>query len=215
MVSETAMQIDLFHDTACPWCRIGKRHLQLALAQWDGEPVQVRYRTFFLNERIPAAGEDFKPYMNAKVGGRIPLEQMFAGPGQAGERVGLRFDFEAITRAPNTLLSHRLIALAPDGHKEAVIDAVYAAYFEQGRDIGDLEVLVDIAGAAGLDRAALRDLLVSDAAKEQVLADAQWAQQAGISGVPFFIVNNKYAWSGAQPPDAILQMLRQIDGSNS
>jgi predicted DsbA family dithiol-disulfide isomerase len=212
---ETSMQIDLFHDTACPWCRIGKRHLQLALAQWDGEPVQVRYRTFFLNERIPAAGEDFKPYMNAKVGGRVPLEQMFAGPRQAGERVGLRFDFEAITRAPNTLLSHRLISLAPAGAREAVIDAVYAAYFEQGRDIGDLEVLVDLAGAAGLDRDAMRGLLQSDAAREQVQADAAWAQQAGISGVPFFIVNNKYAWSGAQPPDAILQMLRQIDGRQS
>lgn len=208
------MQIDLFHDTACPWCRIGKRHLQLALAQWDGEPVSVRYRTFFLNERIPAAGAEFKPYMNAKVGGRIPLEQMFAGPSQAGERAGLRFDFEAITRAPNTLLSHRLIALAPDSHKEAVIDAVYAAYFEQGRDIGDLEVLVDIAGAAGLERADLRDLLRSDAATEQVQADARWAQQAGISGVPFFIVNERYAWSGAQPPEAILQTLRQIDGTS-
>ena len=204
------MQIDLFHDTACPWCRIGKRHLQLALAQWDGEPVQVRYRTFFLNERIPPAGEDFRPYMQAKVGGRVPLEQLFAGPRQAGERVGLRFDFKAISRAPNTLLSHRLIALAPDSHKEAVLDAVYAAYFEQGRDIGDLEVLVDIAGAAGMERAAMRDLLHSDAAQEQVQADAAWAQQSGISGVPFFIVDNKYAWSGAQPPEAMLQMLRQI-----
>ncbi len=204
------MQIDLFHDTACPWCRIGKRHLQLALAQWDGEPVQVRYRTFFLNERIPAAGEDFKPYMTAKAGGRVPLEQMFAGPSQAGERVGLRFDFEAISRAPNTLLSHRLIALTPDSHKEAVIDAIYAAYFEQGRDIGDLAVLVDIAGAAGLDQDSMRTLLQSDAAQEQALADARWAQQAGISGVPYFIVDNKYAWNGAQPPEAILQMLRQI-----
>jgi predicted DsbA family dithiol-disulfide isomerase len=209
------MQVDLFHDTACPWCRIGKRHLQLALAQWDGEPVQVRYRTFFLNERIPPAGEDFKPYMNAKVGGRVPLEQMFAGPRQAGERVGLRFDFEAITRAPNTLLSHRLIALTPDSAREAVIDAVYAAYFEHGRDIGDLEVLAEIAGEVGLDRDAMRESLLTDAAQEQVLTDAQWAQQAGISGVPFFIVNNKYAWSGAQPPDAILQMLRQIDGRSS
>ncbi len=209
------MQIDLFHDTACPWCRIGKRHLQLALAQWQGKPVQVRYRTFFLNERIPAAGEDFRPYMNAKVGGRIPLEQMFAGPGQAGERVGLRFDFEAITRAPNTLLSHRLIALAPDSHKEAVIDAVYAAYFEQGRDIGDLDVLVELAAAVGLDGNAMRTLLLSNAGQEQALADARWARQAGISGVPFFIVNERYAWSGAQPPEAILQMLRQIDGTNN
>jgi predicted DsbA family dithiol-disulfide isomerase len=209
------MQIDLFHDTACPWCRIGKRHLQLALAQWDGEPIEVRYRAFFLNERIPATGEDFRPYMAAKTGGRIPLEQLFAGPRQAGERVGLRFDFEAISRAPNTLLSHRLIALAPDSQKEAVIDAVYAAYFEQGRDIGDMETLVDIAGAAGLERAAMRELLLSDAGQEQALADALWAQRAGISGVPFFIVDDKYAWSGAQPPEAILQTLKQIDGSNS
>jgi predicted DsbA family dithiol-disulfide isomerase len=209
------MQIDLFHDTACPWCRIGKRHLQLALAQWKGEPVSVRYRTFFLNERIPAAGEDFTPYMNAKVGGRVPLEQMFDGPRRAGERVGLRFDFEAISRAPNTLLSHRLIALTPSSQKEAVIDAVYAAYFEQGRDIGDLGVLVDIAGEAGLDRDALSKSLLTDAAQEQVLADARWAQQAGISGVPFFIVNHQYAWSGAQPPEAILQMLKQIEGERS
>jgi predicted DsbA family dithiol-disulfide isomerase len=207
------MQIDLFHDTACPWCRIGKRHLQLALGQWDGQPIEVRYRTFFLNERIPPAGEDFKPYMNAKVGGRIPLEQIFAGPRQAGERVGLRFDFETITRAPNTLLSHRLIALAPHDQQEAVLDAVYAAYFEQGRDIGDLDVLVDVAGAVGLDREAMRALLLSDAGQEQALADARWAQGAGISGVPFFIVDSKYAWSGAQPPDAIVQMLRQIDGT--
>ncbi len=209
------MQIDLFHDTACPWCRIGKRHLQLALAQWDSEPAQVRYRTFFLNERIPAAGEDFKPYMQAKVGGRVPLEQMFAGPRQAGERVGLRFDFEAITRAPNTLLSHRLIALAPDSARKAVIDAVYAAYFEHGRDIGNLDVLLDVAAAAGLDRDALRELLLGDAATEQVHADARWAQQAGIRGVPFFIVDGKYAWSGAQPPDAIIQMLRQIDAGRA
>lgn len=204
------MQIDLFQDTICPWCRIGKRHLQLALAQWEGEPVQVRYRTFFLNASTPLAGEDFRSTMQVKTGGRIPLEQMFAGPRQAGERVGLRFDFEAITRAPNTLLSHRLIALTPDSDKEAVIDAVYTAYFELGRDIGDLDVLVDIAGAVGLDSAAVRDLLLSDAATEQVRADARWAQQAGISGVPFFIVNERYAWSGAQPPEAIIQMLSQI-----
>ncbi|MBE2233676.1 MAG: DsbA family protein, partial [Anaerolinea sp.] len=107
------MQIDLFYDTTCPWCYIGKRHLQLALAQWEGEPVTVRYRTFFLNERIPAAGEDFRAYMQAKIGAQTPLEQLFTGPRQAGERVGLHLDFDAITRSPNTLLSHRLIALAP------------------------------------------------------------------------------------------------------
>ncbi|MEI2691134.1 MAG: DsbA family oxidoreductase [Anaerolineae bacterium] len=209
------MQIDLFQDTVCPWCRIGKRHLQLALAQWDGAPVQVRYRAFFLNERIPPGGEDFRSTMQAKIGNRASLDQLFAGPRQAGARVGLHFDFDAITRTPNTLLSHRLIALAPDSAKEAVIDAIYAAYFEQGRDIGDLEVLLEVAEAAGLDRDALRDLLLSDAATEQVLADVRWAQEAGISGVPFYIVDHKYAWSGAQPPEAIVQMLKQIEAKQS
>lgn len=209
------MQIDLFYDTTCPWCCIGKRHLQLALAQWEGAPATVRYRTFFLNEHLPAAGEDFRAYMQAKVGAHMPLEQLFAGPRQAGQRVGLHFDFDAITRSPNTLLSHRLIALAPDDAREAVIDAVYAAYFEQGRDIGDLETLAEVAGAAGLDREAMRALLQGDAAREQVQAEARWAQEAGISGVPFFIVDNRYAWSGAQPPEAIVQMLRQIEASQT
>ncbi len=204
------MHIDLFYDTTCPWCYIGKRHLQLALAQWDGTPISVRYRSFFLNERIPAAGEDFRSYMQAKVGG-APLEQLFAGPRQAGLRVGLHLDFAAITRAPNSLLSHRLIALTPASQQEAVIDAVYAAYFEQGRDIGNLEVLADIAGEASLDRSAMHASLLTNAAQEQVLADARWAQQNGISGVPFYIVDERYAWSGAQPPEAIVQMLTRID----
>lgn len=128
------MQIDLCYDTTCPWCCIGKRHLQLALA--------------------------------------------------------------------------------PDSAREAVIDAVYAAYFEQGRDIGDLEVLVDLAGAAGLERDALHALLQGDAAQEQVQSEARWAQQAGVSGVPFYIVDSQYAWSGAQPPEAILQMLSQIEAKH-
>lgn len=208
------MQIDLFYDTTCPWCCIGKRHLQLALAQWKGAPITVRYRSFFLNEHIPTAGQDFRATMQAKIGPQRSLEQLFAGPRQAGERVGLHFDFDAITRSPNTLLSHRLIALAPDSAREAVIDAVYAAYFEQGRDIGDLDVLVDLAGAAGLERDAMRALLQGDAAQDQVQSEARWAQQVGISGVPFYIVDSQYAWSGAQPPEAILQMLSQIEAKH-
>ena len=95
-----------------------------------------------------------------------------------------------------------------------MIDAVYAAYFEQGRDIGDLDVLVDLAGAAGLERDALRALLQGDAAQDQVQSEARWAQQVGISGVPFYIVDSQYAWSGAQPPEAILQMLSQIEAKH-
>jgi predicted DsbA family dithiol-disulfide isomerase len=202
------MNIDVFHDTACPWCRIGKRHLALTLQQWDGEPATVQYRTFFLNEGIPPEGYDFRSYMLAKSNHRVPLEQFFDGPRQAGAAVGLTFNFEQITRAPNTLLSHRLIALAPDGQRDAIVDTIYTAYFEQGLDIGDLDVLAHIAAAHGLDADTIGEQLRGDAARDQVIAEAHWAQQHGISGVPFFIIDNRYALSGAQPPQVILRALQ-------
>jgi predicted DsbA family dithiol-disulfide isomerase len=203
------MRIDVFHDTACPWCRVGKQHLKMALEKWDGEPVEVYYHTFFLNADIPKEGYDFKEYMFAKGGGRVPLEQWFDAPRQMGERVGVKFNFETITRAPNTLLSHRLIALTPESKKEAMIDALYAAYFEHGQDIGDLEMLVKIAGDVGLDMEDIRTRLQSDEGEREVLAEAQEAHRLGINGVPFFVVNNLYAFSGAQPPEVFLQAMKQ------
>lgn len=204
------IKIDLFHDTACPWCRIGKQHLKLALAQWDGPPVNVHYRTFFLNETIPPEGYEFHSFMKTKGGGRIPLEGFFAAPRQMGADAGLNFNFEAIEKAPNTTLSHRLIALTPENKKDAVIDDVYDAYFQQGRDIGALDVLLDIARAAGLDAEAMKIHLQDGMAMEQVIADNQWARMQGINGVPFFIFNDKYAFSGAQPPEIILQVLSRV-----
>ncbi|MEO0564647.1 MAG: DsbA family oxidoreductase [Chloroflexota bacterium] len=204
------MQIDVYHDTACPWCRIGKAHLQQALEQWDGEPVEVRYHTFFLNASIPPEGYNFREYMTAKGGGQVPMEGWFDRPREMGAQVGVTFNFEKIEHAPNTLLSHRLIALAPEDQREAVIDAVYAAYFEGGRNIGDLEVLVEIASSQGMDADEVRARLETDEAEQQVLADAARGQQLGVTGVPFFVFENRYGFSGAQPPAVILQMMQQI-----
>ncbi|MDX1993424.1 MAG: DsbA family oxidoreductase [bacterium] len=203
------MRIDVFHDTACPWCRVGKANLKRALAQWDGDPVTVEYHTFFLNADIPAEGYDFRAYMTAKGGGQVPLEQWFAAPREAGRRAGITFNFETITRAPNTLLSHRLIALTPEPHREAMIDALYAAYFEHGRDIGDLDVLVETAVAVGLEGEDIRQQLLSDAKEAEVLGEAEQAHRLGITGVPFFVFNNTYAFSGAQPPEIFLRAMRQ------
>ncbi len=204
------MQIDIFQDTVCPWCRIGKKNLTEALKQWGAEDVTIRYRTFFLNDSLPPEGADFRQYMVAKGAGAIPLEQFFDGPRQAGARVGLTFNFETITQAPNTLLSHRLIALTPDDQKEPMIDAIYKAYFEDGRDIGKLDVLLEIAAELGLDRNATEEKLRSDAVEQDVLADVEWARQAGITGVPFFVFNDKYAMSGAQPVEAMLRTLNKV-----
>jgi len=204
------LQIDVFHDTVCPWCRIGKRHLQLALATWDGEPPTVRFRSFFLNPDVPPEGYDFGPYMLAKGGGRMELEDFFEGPRRMGAAAGLTFNFEAIEKAPNSLLSHRLIALAPADRQATLLDALYAAYFEFGRDIGDLATLIDIAAAAGLDPGTVGAQLATDAATDQVLGDVAYARQVGIRGVPYFIFNDKYAFSGAQPPATIVRVMRQV-----
>jgi predicted DsbA family dithiol-disulfide isomerase len=209
------MKIDVFQDSVCPWCRIGKRHLKLALERWQGEPVQVRYRPFFLDPRIPAEGVDFRAHMSAKGGGRIPLEQFFDAPRRQGAMVGLTFNFERIIRAPNSLLSHRLIALVPNDQREVLLDAVYAAYFEHGQDIGDLDTLVGVAAAHGLDAEHIRAQLQGDAGLDEALADAEWAQRAGIGGVPFFIINDQYGFSGAQSPEAILRALEQVAELNA
>ncbi|MBP6786011.1 MAG: DsbA family oxidoreductase [Candidatus Promineofilum sp.] len=204
------IQIDVFSDTVCPWCRIGKRHLELALADWEGEPVTVRFRSFFLDPTTPAEGRDFKANMLAKGGGRRSLEDFFGAPRERGAAVGLTFDFDAIEKSPNTMLSHRLVYLTPEERRGEVLDAIYTAYFEDGRDIGDIDVLIDVAQSCGLDGMAMREALAGDAAEADVLADLDFARQAGISGVPFFIFNNKYAFSGAQPPDMIRRVLAQV-----
>ena len=205
------MHIQVFSDIVCPWCRIGKRHLELALADWaaeSAEPVSVAYRSFFLDPTIPPEGRDFRAHMSAKGGGRVPLEQFFSAPRERGAAAGLTFNFEQIEKAPNTLLAHRLVYLAPPAERGALLDALYSAYFEFGRDVGDADTLAEIAAAAGRPAAA-EALLNSDAGTADVLADVAFARQAGISGVPFFIINDRLAFSGAQPPATILRVLRQ------
>jgi predicted DsbA family dithiol-disulfide isomerase len=204
------MHIDVYHDTVCPWCRVGERNLHLALEQWTGEPVTVAYKTFFLNPDVPESGYDFREYMLAKGGGRIPLEGFFAGPREAGKLIGLTFNFEAISKAPNTIRSHELILLTPEAEREAMIRALYEAYFEHGRDIGDLDVLVAIAEAQGLDPEATRASLLAGEQREAVMAEASHAYQLGITGVPFFLIEGKYGFSGAQPPDTILNVLHKV-----
>lgn len=210
------MFINVYHDTVCPFCRIGKRNLEIALARWQGEPVEVSYRSFFLNSNVPPEGVDYEPYMREKVGGGTKdLATLYEGPVRMGEAVGLRFNFEAIGKMPNTMLSHRLIAMAPESRRPAVVNAIYDAYFEQGRDIGDLDVLVDIAAANGMDAAVTRRRLESDEAQVTVEADFDFAKQVGISGVPFFIINGKYAFSGARPPELILEVLNRVVAESS
>lgn len=171
--------------------------------------VEVAYRAFFLNPAIPPEGYPFAEYLQAKGGGKIPLEQFFEGPRRMGREAGLVFNFERIHRAPNSLLSHQLIQLAPAERREGVIDAIYSAYFELGLDIGDLDTLAELGGNHGLDPAETRTRLASGEGRAEVEKEARRAAQLGIGGVPFFLIDAKYGFSGAQPPEVIANILRR------
>jgi predicted DsbA family dithiol-disulfide isomerase len=203
------MTIDVFHDTVCPWCRIGKAHLKNALSQWEGEEPEVAYHAFFLNPDIPEEGYDFSEYMRAKGGGQVPLEQWFDAPRRMGREAGLTFNFESITRAPNSTRSHELIALTPEEHREEMIDALYTAYFEHGRDIGSLDVLLEIAEEQGLDPDRVTAELENRTMRERIHAEYRAAGRIGVTGVPFFVINRRLAFSGAQKPETVLEVLRE------
>jgi len=203
------MKIDVYHDTVCPWCRIGKAYLKQALEQWSGEDVEVEYHTFFLNPSIPPEGYDFKEYMTEKGGGKMDMEDWFARPREMGKEVGLTFNFKQIEKAPNSTLSHQLILLAPEDKREAIIDATYDAYFEHGKDIGDIDVLLEIADEHGLDVDTTRDQLEMNAKHFDVMEDVKRAHQIGVRGVPFFVVNERLAFSGAHPPETIIEVMEE------
>lgn len=202
------MQVDVFQDTVCPWCRVGKKHLADALAQWDGEPVEVRFRPFLLHPAMPVHGRDFREHMTA-IKGDANIAPMLQRVCDAGEACEVAFNWDKVQRAPNTLPSHCLIAIAPDEHQADVVEAIHAAYFEQGRDIGDPDVLLDIADEQnlGFDRAELAEALADETLRARIAGEADWARRQGITGVPFFVINQTYALSGAQPAETLLRAI--------
>jgi predicted DsbA family dithiol-disulfide isomerase len=205
------MIIDIFQDTVCPWCRIGKKNLTDALDKWTGEDVEIRYRSFQLDPSTPLEGKPYKENMKSKFGDNPErLQGMLQQVTSAGAAVGVNFDFSRVERSPNTLKSHQLIVLAPEDKKQDVVDAIYQAYFEEGRDIGNVEVLLEIATEAGIDAESLAERLRAKDGLEQVEDDLEFASKVGITGVPFFIINDKYALTGAQPSSTILQALEQV-----
>ncbi|MCD1260652.1 DsbA family oxidoreductase [Paenibacillus athensensis] len=205
------MIIEVFQDTICPWCRIGKKQLEDALASWSGEPVTLRSRAFLLDPGTPEEGRPFRESLMDKFGhNAIQLEAMFAQVAEAGAAAGLTFDFGRVTRSPNTQRSHQLLALTPPELQSAVTTAVYTAHFEEGRDIGALATLLDIAEACGMEREPLATRMAAGEGMAQVEADLQLAREARISGVPFFIINGKFSLHGAQPKEAWLRALDYI-----
>lgn len=209
-----AITLDIISDVVCPWCFVGKRQLDKALAQF-GQPVAIRWLPFFLNPDTPPEGEPYQPFLEKKFGSREAVEALWARVSQAGASAGANFAFEKIELRANTLAAHRLIHRFQQqaGNTAALVEHLFAAAFSEGRFIGDPAVLADVAAECGADRDATLAYLQSDEDTAEVLAQATHIRQQGIDGVPFFIFNGKLALSGAQPPEGLLEALRQASSA--
>lgn len=204
------MEIEIYADVVCPWCWIGKRRLEQALASYDGE-VTVRYRPFQLDPTPVTEPKPLVEALGAKFGGRERAESMVAQVSQVGASVGLDMRFDRAVAA-NTFEAHRLIRFATErGRATEMIDALYRAHFSDGVDVGSTDALVKLASGVGLDETEVRDHLESNAGRREVAADLAAAHELGVTSVPTFVLAGKYAVTGAQEPETLLAALREVE----
>lgn len=207
MAEPAVGMIDIISDVVCPWCYIGKRRIEQAIQRrGDAARPRLHWLPFQLNPDLPLEGVDRRAYLEAKFGGPQQAAEIYARVRAAGAEVGIAFEFERIERQPNTILAHRLIAWAQQQRSaEPLVERLFGAYFLEGRFIGALEVLVQIADEAGLDARAAEAFLASDDGVQEVrAADTLWRER-GISGVPLFLFNGKVGVSGAQSAEVLLR----------
>ncbi len=202
------MQIDVISDSICPWCYIGKRRLEKAIAARPALTFDVIWRPYQLNPDTPREGYDRKAYMQAKFGGTDQAKGVYKVVAATAREEGLEFALEKQQRIPNTLDSHRLNHWAHTaGVQDAVIEGLFRAYFMDGADIGDPAVLVKVAKDAGMDAGVVAKLLAGDADRELVLREEAVARRMGVSGVPCFIVDQRLVMVGAQDTDMLLRTI--------
>ena len=202
------MRIDYVFDTVCPWCYVGKRRFERALRLRPGARVEIDWRPFLLNPDIPVEGIDRNSYLDRKFGGPGRVQRMHGAVATAGRAEGIEFAFDRIQRTPNTLHSHRLIRFARQmGRESETVEAIYNAYFCQGRDIGDIGELVAIAGELGIPEAEAAGFLYSDSEITATMNDNARAHRLGVNGVPCVIIDGLYALAGAQEPDILLRLI--------
>ncbi|KUJ81968.1 DsbA family oxidoreductase [Ruegeria profundi] len=205
------VKLDIMSDPICPWCYIGKTHLDKALAAIPDHPFVIEWHPFQLNPDMPDEGMDRREYLERKFGGKEGAVRAYAPVVEHAEKAGLSIDFEGMKRTPNTLDAHRLIHWAGiEGKQGAVVDALFDAYFVQARDISDHEVLADIADGVGMDAAVVLKLLDSSADRDDIRARDTHSRQMGVNSVPTFIVASQHAVPGAQPPEMWEKVIGEI-----
>lgn len=215
MDEKTKLTVDVVSDVACPWCFIGMKRLERAVAMTPGIEVAVRWRPYQLDPTIPPGGLPRKAYMLRKFGSEERPREIHDRIVPLGEAEGIRFNFDGMEVSANTLDAHRLIRWAasekaPAGAQALVVRRLFEINFEEARDIGDRAVLAEVAGEAGMDAGLIEALLSSNADVEAVQGEIETAARMGVRGVPCFLLEGKYAVMGAQETDTLADAIRQV-----
>ncbi len=205
------IKLDIVSDPICPWCYIGKTLLDQALAERPEHPFKIEWHPFQLNPEMPAEGMDRRAYLEAKFGGKTGAVKAYAPVLERAEQAGLRIDFAAIKRTPNTLDAHRLIHWAGiENRQDRMAMALFKAYFDHGRDISDHEVLSDLADGLGMDAGVVARLLKTESDADDIRARDTRFREMGVTGVPTFIVGGQQAVPGCQPAELWLKVIDEL-----
>ncbi len=209
-----SVKLDIMSDPICPWCYIGKAHLDRALTAAPDHPFLIEWHPFQLNPDMPAEGMDRRAYLEGKFGGKEAAVKAYAPVVEHAEKAGLKINFEGMKRTPNTLNAHRLIHWAGiEGRQTAAVSALFKAYFVDTRDIGDAEVLADIADSIEMDASMVTRLLGTDSDMQSIRDRDAHSRSMGINSVPTFVVGGKHAVPGAQPPELWAKVIAELTGA--
>lgn len=211
MTERKTIEVDVISDVMCPWCYIGKTNLDKAIAEADDIDVIVRWRPYQLDATLPKEGLDRATYLNNKFGGEERAQEIYSRIREAGKSLGIDFNFDAMKVSPNTLDAHRVILWAGGQSpqiQDKLVERLFEVFFLEGGNIGDDAVLADAAKKAGMDPKIVDALLKGENDRERVSSEIEHAREMGVTGVPCFIIDNKFAVMGAQPPDQLVGAFR-------
>jgi predicted DsbA family dithiol-disulfide isomerase len=208
-----SMKLDIVSDTICPWCYVGKRHLEAALPilRAEGYAFELRWRPFQLNPDMPRAGSDRRVYRSAKFGSWERSQALDAQVVTAAAAVGLEFRYDLMLMTPNTLASHVLVELASEDGGELlqgeIVERLFSSYFTRGQNVGDPDVLADIGAELGMDRGRVVAAIADPERSEAVLLDETSMRRLNLTSAPSFVLDGHYVFSGAQPASVMIQLL--------
>ena len=218
MSENRSLSIDVIADVMCPWCFIGQKNLERALEQVRDIDVAIHWRPYQLDPTLPPEGKDRQTYLEEKFGSRERAQALYDRVREAGRDAGIDFKFDRIEKSPNTLDAHRVIrwaASAGEGVQDKLVRRLFELYFLEGANIGSHAVLIQAARESGMDSAVVETLLPTEADLQEVSQEVGTAQKMGVTGVPCFLLEGKYALMGAQPPEALADAIRKVSDAKA